>query len=240
MHSSGDFVVGARGRHDLAARVHGSLTRGERVSNHAAANRARRASVARPSASACDAHAACCRKCVSHQQTGAHHGCDLSAATQQLPSDGSSTMTRRDLIDAMTLATVSIALPSGALAGPPAAPAVHDHGAMASAHADLIAATTRCISASEACLAHCIRMLSEGDRTLAACTATVRDTIAACTALRQLAAADSVHVAALAEVGASVCSDCERECARHERHAVCKECGDACSKCAQACRAVAT
>jgi Cys-rich four helix bundle protein (predicted Tat secretion target) len=66
--------------------------------------------------------------------------------------------------------------------------------------------------------------LGEGDKELAGCAKTVRDTIAACTALRELAAADSPHAKDLAKVFSGICGDCEAECKKHEKHSVCKDC----------------
>jgi Cys-rich four helix bundle protein (predicted Tat secretion target) len=67
----------------------------------------------------------------------------------------------------------------------------------------------------------------------------VRDTIAACTALRELAASNSPHVAALAKVVGGICRDCKVECDKHEKHQVCRECGEACAQCAKECDKVA-
>jgi len=45
------------------------------------------------------------------------------------------------------------------------------------------------VNTGEACVAHCLVLLREGDKELAACAKKVQDTIAFCTALRQMAAA---------------------------------------------------
>jgi Cys-rich four helix bundle protein (predicted Tat secretion target) len=136
-------------------------------------------------------------------------------------------MNRRQILEfgaAATLATVA----GVAIA------AVDPHGA-GSRYADLVAATSHCVTAGDACLTHCLTLLGEGDKELAGCAKTVRDTIAACSALRELAAADSPHVKDLARVVSSICGDCEAECRKHERHPVCKDCEKACHDCREVC-----
>jgi Cys-rich four helix bundle protein (predicted Tat secretion target) len=118
-------------------------------------------------------------------------------------------------------------------------PTGHEHHASGPPHADLVAATSHCISTGDACLSHCLLLLGQGDKELADCARTVRDTIAACTALRELAAADSPHLKALAQVVSGICSDCESECKKHEKHPVCKDCEKACHDCKELCDKVA-
>ena len=123
----------------------------------------------------------------------------------------------------------------------------HDMHQMASGHehhggfkyADLIAATSQCVTAGDACLSHCLTLLGEGDKELPTCAKTVRDTIAACTALRELAAADSPHVKDLTKVVGAICKDCEAECKKHEKHSVCMDCEKACRDCEESCNKVA-
>ena len=118
-------------------------------------------------------------------------------------------------------------------------PAGHAHHTSGSRYADLVSATSNCISTGDACLSHCLILLGQGDKELATCARTVRDTIAACTALRELAAADSPHVKALAKVVSGICSDCEAECKKHEKHSVCRDCEKACHDCKELCDKVA-
>lgn len=117
--------------------------------------------------------------------------------------------------------------------------AAHDHHAGAARYADLAAAASHCVSTGDACISHCLTLLGQGDKELAACAKTVRDTIAACTALRELAAADSPHVKAMAKVVSNICADCEAECKKHEKHAVCLDCEKACHDCKGLCDRVA-
>jgi Cys-rich four helix bundle protein (predicted Tat secretion target) len=123
---------------------------------------------------------------------------------------------------------------STVLADTPASPG-HDHHGPGSKYADLVAATSHCVVTGDACLSHCLTMLGQGDKELANCARAVRDTIAACTALRELAAANSPHVQALSKVVSAICSDCEAECRKHEQHAVCKDCETACHDCKALC-----
>ena len=150
-------------------------------------------------------------------------------------------MNRRELLEIVSsvgLTTISAAVVAAET--PPAqgvqnTPGVHDHAAMSGKYAALIAATSKCVNTGDACLSHCLTLLGQGDKDLAACAKTVRDTIAACTALRELAAANSPHVAPLAKVVAGICRDCKSECDKHEKHQVCRECGEACAQCAKEC-----
>jgi Cys-rich four helix bundle protein (predicted Tat secretion target) len=93
----------------------------------------------------------------------------------------------------------------------------------------LLDAAIDCQKKAELCLSHCNMMF--GDVAMAACAASVRDTLATSKALATLAAANSKHVKDLAKVCASVCKDCETECRKHEaKMAPCKDCADACAK----------
>lgn len=114
-------------------------------------------------------------------------------------------------------------------------PAGHEHHGPGAAHAELIGASERCITTGEACLSHCLDLLGQGEKDLASCARTVRETIAACSALRELAAADSPHLRALAQVVGGVCEDCETECRKHSTHAICRECAAACRDCKTQC-----
>jgi Cys-rich four helix bundle protein (predicted Tat secretion target) len=93
---------------------------------------------------------------------------------------------------------------------------------------------------TEICLAHCITLLGDGEKELAARAKTVEDIIASCTALRQMAAANSPHVAKLAGVVADIRTDCETECRKHEKkQRVCHDCAEACAQCAKECQKAA-
>jgi Cys-rich four helix bundle protein (predicted Tat secretion target) len=145
-------------------------------------------------------------------------------------------MTRRDLLGIASAATVALAA-DRALAQkkdakkptPPTATdnphAHHQMGADA-----LQGAAAECIQRGEACLAHCIALLSEGKTEMAGCAKSVRDMLAAARALLSMASAGSKHLKAQAKVTADVARDCEAECKKHPEHAVCKACGECCAR----------
>ena len=91
---------------------------------------------------------------------------------------------------------------------------------------------------SSTCMRHCLGMLSMKDTSMAACTNSAYQLIAACGALRTLAAVNSSYVPALAKVIAQVCVDCQKECEKFPDVAECKACGDSCKTCAEECRKI--
>jgi Cys-rich four helix bundle protein (predicted Tat secretion target) len=104
----------------------------------------------------------------------------------------------------------------------------------------LVDAALDCVKKSQACNAHCIELVKSGDTSIADCMKSVSETLAACTALSQLASSHSAHLPAFAKVCISICSDCEKECRKHEdKHAECKACADSCRNCIDACKKVA-
>ena len=154
-------------------------------------------------------------------------------------------MNRREVLDLVTAVGLTSFAGAAVAADAKAAhdmqnmPAAHDHAAMSGKYPALVAATSKCVTTGDACVNHCLTLLGEGDKELAACAKTVRDTIAACTALRELAAANSPHVAALAKVVADICRGCKSECDKHDKHQPCRDCGEACAQCAKECDKVA-
>ena len=99
--------------------------------------------------------------------------------------------------------------------------------------------TAHCVSTGEACMRHCLGMLSMKDTSMAGCTNASYQMTAACGALRALAAVNSPHVPALAKVVEQMCADCQKECEKFPDVAECKACGDSCKTCAEECRKVA-
>lgn len=122
----------------------------------------------------------------------------------------------------------------------------HDHSAHNAHHAHmhggnlagLIAATSDCSAKGQACVAHCLVLLADGDKAMAACAQSVSQTIALCNALESLAAQQAPLVAALAKVTLEACIACEKECRKHEQHAQCKACAESCVACIKECKAV--
>lgn len=115
--------------------------------------------------------------------------------------------------------------------------AIHNHGSKLSKK--LIAAAADCVLKANICLQHCIELLGEGDQTMAACAKSSSQTAAICTALQQLASADSKHLPQLAKVAMELCKECEEECKKTEKHPECKACKEACIACYKECKAIA-
>ena len=124
--------------------------------------------------------------------------------------------------------------------------ATHDHSAHAahSAHMHggpnqgLIAAASDCSAKGQACVAHCLVLLADGDKVMAACAQSVSQTIALCNALESLAAQQAPLTAALAKVTLDACQACEKECRKHEQHPQCKACAESCVACIKECKAL--
>ena len=107
-------------------------------------------------------------------------------------------------------------------------------------HARIINTALDCVKAGEVCLDHCLTELAKGNKMLGECAKRVEDTIPMCEALAKLAAQDSRHLKALANVCIAVCEDCEKECLKHAKHhAECKACAESCRDCINACKKVA-
>jgi Cys-rich four helix bundle protein (predicted Tat secretion target) len=114
----------------------------------------------------------------------------------------------------------------------------HHHGAGKYA---AVSGTARvCVEKGEICAAHCIELLAEGDKAMAACARSVSDMLAVCRGLASLAARESRYVPAYAKLAAEVCKACEDECRKHEdKHVQCKDCAESCAACAKECKAIA-
>lgn len=123
----------------------------------------------------------------------------------------------------------------------------HDHEAMMHEHhhgmapyAALAASASDCIQKGEACLSHCLELLGEGDKDMAACAKSVNQMLALCTALQQLANQNSKLVPKLAALALDACNQCEEACKKHaEKHEECKACGESCAACAKECKKLA-
>ena len=77
----------------------------------------------------------------------------------------------------------------------------HDHSHMhGSPMQSLLAATSDCVAKGQACIAHCLVLLADGDKVMGDCAKSVSQTIALCQALASLAAQQSSLVPALAKV----------------------------------------
>ncbi len=120
----------------------------------------------------------------------------------------------------------------------------HDHMSMTHDHKSsrnekLIAVAADCALKANLCLQHCIVAMGQGEKELSACANSSSQAAAICTALQQLASADSKHLPHLAKVAMDVCKDCEEECKKSEKHPECKACKEACAACYEECRKIA-
>ncbi|MFN4264468.1 MAG: four-helix bundle copper-binding protein [Aquabacterium sp.] len=111
-----------------------------------------------------------------------------------------------------------------------------EHGSASAVSQDLLQALSRCIVASDVCLAHCIDLMSHGDTSMAACARRVTETRALCEAMLTLASQKSPLLPRLSAVAKDACKACEDECRKHAaHHQACKNCAEACAACLQAC-----
>jgi Cys-rich four helix bundle protein (predicted Tat secretion target) len=148
-------------------------------------------------------------------------------------------MDRRNLMaGGAALALTALSQTSRAADDPHAHHHGHGTGAGAAVHAALVKASADCVVKGQACLAHCLVLLADGDKAMAACAQSVNQMLAMCGALQSLAGQTSKYTPALARVVLDVCVDCEKECKKHaDKHAECKACADACTECIKACKA---
>lgn len=117
----------------------------------------------------------------------------------------------------------------------------HMHAAHAAAglHQALLKAASDCVVKGQACLAHCLILLGDGDKAMAGCAKSVNQMLALCGALQNLAAQQSRLTPGLAKLAQDACVECEKECKKHaDKHAECKACAEACAECAKQCQAI--
>lgn len=150
-------------------------------------------------------------------------------------------MQRRQILGS-TGAVALAALAVNAMAQQPA-PATMDHSHHmhhgGSPYAELIRSSSECVSTGEACLAHCLVLLADGDKAMAECAQSVNQLLAICTALGKLAAQNSKMTRSFAKLALDACTECEKSCRKHaDKHAECKACAQACTDCIKQCKAV--
>jgi len=149
-------------------------------------------------------------------------------------------MQRREMLKAVA-GTVAVAMTASVMAASETHEHHHEHSASAdNDFAGLIDTSTDCLKTGEACLAHCITLLGQGDKEMAGCAQSVSELLATCDALMKLASQKSRFTPAMAKVTADVCASCEKQCRKYEKqHDECKACADACAACLKACNAMA-
>ena len=101
------------------------------------------------------------------------------------------------------------------------------HAGHAMGNSALAMAAAHCVVAGDACLAHCLILLGDGDTSMAGCAKAVREMLAVCRMLGTLATG-STHLREAAALCTAVCKDCQAECDKHaDKHPECKACKDA-------------
>lgn len=147
-------------------------------------------------------------------------------------------MQRRNLIEGAGVMALA-ALATQAAAQNPADAHAHHHHAPAGP-SKLTTAAVDCVTKGEACLAHCLVLLGQGEKEMASCARSVNQLLAICGALVKVSLQSGSQLKALAKLSAAVCEECEKECRKHEKkHAECKACAEACAECAKQCKAAA-
>jgi Cys-rich four helix bundle protein (predicted Tat secretion target) len=104
------------------------------------------------------------------------------------------------------------------------------HAHHAQADSPVTAAAYDCVRAGDACLVHCIALLSQGDQSMAGCAASVRDMTAAMNALASISAGGGKRVGEVAKALSKLCEDCIVECQKHAQHPPCRACLEACQR----------
>lgn len=114
----------------------------------------------------------------------------------------------------------------------------HHHGAMV--NADLISASSDCVQKGQVCLNHCLDLLGQGDKDMAACAKSVNQMLAICAATQQLASQESAFLPKQAKIAMDACRQCEDECKKHaDKHDACKACMESCAACYKECKKIA-
>jgi Cys-rich four helix bundle protein (predicted Tat secretion target) len=143
----------------------------------------------------------------------------------------SSVLAATAAVSAATIVTSKISF-----AGEKTGNASHDHD---SKDKSLTAAASNCVSKGEACLQHCLDMLTTGNTTMANCSKAVREMLIYCNALSKASVQGSKHLKKLAAITLEACRECESECRKHaQHHEVCRECADSCAENIKQCKSI--
>lgn len=121
-------------------------------------------------------------------------------------------MQRREFIAVVATAAVATATAPQASARAPAVPMGIEPPLRPGKYTALEAAAGKCIDAAEDCLRRCFGSLATEDTSMAACADTAYQLIAACRALRTMAAVNSSHVPIFAVAVEQACIACGKEC----------------------------
>ncbi len=147
-------------------------------------------------------------------------------------------MDRRELLTGGAAALASLAL-SQAAAAAEAAPHEHHHHDADPRTTSLAATAADCIQTGQVCLNHCLVLLKQGDKSMAACAQSVMELLSVCGALQSLANAKSRYLPQMAKVALEACRDCSAECKKYaDKHEECKACMESCDACVRECKAI--
>ncbi|MBF0168927.1 MAG: four-helix bundle copper-binding protein [Alphaproteobacteria bacterium] len=138
-------------------------------------------------------------------------------------------------------ALAATALASGPVLAQSQAHDAHAHHMMGSMHKNqaLIDTAMDCIVKGNLCLDHCMALIRANDTSIAACAQQVMLMLPMCDVLAKYAMADAPYLKQVANLCITICTDCEKECRKHEgKHSQCKACADSCAACIKACKAL--
>lgn len=148
-------------------------------------------------------------------------------------------MDRRDLL-AGGAALAALAMAGTARAADTENHEHHHHHDAGPKYGLVGAAAVDCIQKGEVCIDHCLVLLGDGDKAMAACAKSVTQMLAICGALQRLSSTDFQRMPQLAKVAMDVCRDCEAECKKHaDKHQQCRDCMESCGACARECQKIA-
>ena len=104
----------------------------------------------------------------------------------------------------------------------------HDHSKHSTQLTDLMDAVNTCNDKGRRCISHCMVSFTEGDMELADCASKVQEMLSVCGGFDYLVASNSSYIKDYANVCEQVCTDCAKECRKHEKHIECEACANAC------------
>jgi len=146
---------------------------------------------------------------------------EIKSMKQPQQADG---VSRRDLLLGMGAAATMVYAGSAAAA----MTAEHDHSKHATQNTDLMDAVNSCLDKGRRCIAHCMVSFTEGDTELAACASKAQEMMSVCGGFAYLVASNSSYVKEYSAICEKVCTDCAKECKKHDKHVECDACGKAC------------
>ncbi|MCC7279974.1 MAG: four-helix bundle copper-binding protein [Chromatiaceae bacterium] len=147
-------------------------------------------------------------------------------------------MDRRTALGGLTMLAAAAMAGSASAETPLDQEHMHHHGK--SNNQALIDSTGNCMNTGEVCLAHCILLLGEGDKSMAECATNVNQMLSICRALHDLAAQQSPYLPAMARIALDTCKACQDACKQHaDKHQECKDCMNAGEVCAKECAKIA-